>query len=141
MPCRLVWFAFVGIGCFLGSSRRQRIGFSHVELWRMCVTLNSVFYNTSSCKDPPIGSWLPSSVMSEVVCFKGHIYRCTVKSFGVWDATHPFTLGLPPGVTLNIVFYYTSFCTHPTVGSWLPRIVVSEVVCFKGCISRCFHQL
>jgi hypothetical protein len=70
--------------------------------------------------------------MSEVVCFKRCIYGCTVKSLGVWDATYPFTLGLPPGVTLNGIFYYTSFCTHSTVGYWLPRIVVGEVVCFKG---------
>jgi hypothetical protein len=98
---------------------------------------NGVFYNTSSCKDPPVGSWLPSSVMSEVVCFKWCIYGCKVKSLGVWDATYPFTLGLPPGVTFNRIFYYTSFCTHPKVGYWLPRIVVDEVVCFKGCISRC----
>jgi hypothetical protein len=111
--------------------------FSHMAPQWMRVTLNGIFYNTSSCKDPPVGSWLPSSVMSEVVCLKRCIYRCTVKYFGVWDAAHPFTLGLPPGITLNGVFYYTSFCTHPTVGSWLPRIVVGEVVCFKGCISRC----
>ncbi len=99
--------------------------------------LNNVSYNTFSCKDPPAGSWLLSSVMSEVVCFKRRIYRCTVKSLSVWDVTYPFTLGLPPGVTLNGVFYYTSFCTHPTIGYWLPRIVVGEVVCFKGCISTC----
>jgi hypothetical protein len=102
----------------------------------LCSTASSTIL-LSSCKDPPIGSWLPSSVMSEVVCFKGCIYGCTVKSFGVWDVTHPLTLGLPSGVMLNGVFYYTSFCTNPTVGSWLPRIVVGEVVCFKGCISRC----
>ncbi len=137
MPCRLVWFVFVGIGGHLGSSRQRRIRYSHMAPWRMHVMLNSVFYNISSCKDPPVGSWLPSSVMSNAVCFKGCIYRCTVKSFGVWEASHQFTLRLPPGVTLNDIFYYTSFCTHPTVGSWLPRIVVSEVVCFKRCISRC----
>ena len=111
--------------------------FSHMAPQWMRVTLNGIFYNTSSCKDLPVGSWLPSSVMSEVVCFKQCIYGCTVKSLSVWDATHPFTLGLPLGVTFNGIFYYTSFCTHPTVGYWLPRIVVDEVVCFKGCISRC----
>jgi hypothetical protein len=60
-----------------------------------------------------------------------------VKSLGVWDATYPFTLGLPSGVTFNGVFCYTSFCTHPTAGYWLPKNVVDEVVCFMGCISRC----
>jgi hypothetical protein len=35
-----------------------------------------------------------------------------VKSSGVWEATHPFTSGLPPGVTLNSVFYNMSSCTH-----------------------------
>ncbi len=103
----------------------------------MRVTPNSVFFNTSSYKDPSVGSWLLSSVMSIVVCFKGCIYGCMVKSLGVWDATYPLTLGLPPGVTFNDVFCYTTFCTHPTVSYWLPRIVVDEVVCFKGCISRC----
>ncbi len=136
-PHRLVWFVSVGIGGHLGSSRQWRSGFRHVAPWRMRVTLNSVCYNTSSCKDPPVGSWLPSSVISEAVCFKWCIYGCMVKSFFVWDATYPFTLGLLPGFTLNGIFYYTSFCTHPTVGFWLPRIVVDEVVCFKGCISRC----
>ncbi len=71
------------------------------------------------------------------MCFKGCIYGWMVKSLGVWDATYPFTLGLPPGVTFNGIFCYTSFCTHPTIGYWLLRIVVDEVVCFKGCISRC----
>jgi len=28
-----------------------------------------------------------------------------VKSSGVWEATHLFTSGLPPGVTLNGIFY------------------------------------
>ncbi len=104
---------------------------------QMRVMPNSVFFNTSSCKDPPVGFWLPSSVMSIVVCFKGRIYRWMLKSPGVWDATYPFTLRLPPGVTFNGVFCYFSFCTHPTVGYWLPRTVVDKVVCFKGCISRC----
>ncbi len=103
----------------------------------MRVTPNDVFFNTSSCKDPPVGFRLPSSVMSIVVCFKGCIYKWMVKSLGVWDATYPFTLGLPPGFTFNGVFCYTSSCTHPTVGYWLSRIVVDVVVCFKGCISRC----
>ena len=31
-----------------------------------------------------------------------------VKSSGVWEATHLFTSGLPPRVTLNGVFYNTS---------------------------------
>jgi hypothetical protein len=121
------------------SSRQQKNGFRQLAPWGMCVMPIGVFYNTSSCKDPLVGSWLPSSVMSEAVCFKWCIYGCTVKSLGVWDATYPFTLRLLPGVTLNGVFFYTSFCTHPTVGYWLPRIVVDEVevVCFKGCISRC----
>ncbi len=70
MPCRLVWFVFVGIGGHLGSSRWRIIGFSHVAPRQMRVMLNGVFYNSSSCKDPPVGSWLPSSVMSDIVCFK-----------------------------------------------------------------------
>jgi hypothetical protein len=98
---------------------------------------NGIFYNTSSCKYPLVGSWLPSSVVSEVVCLKRCIYGCTVKSLGVWYATYPFTLGLPPGVIFNGVFYYTSFCTHPTVGYRLPRIVVDEIVYF---ISRCMMK-
>ncbi len=77
--------------------------------WRMPVTPNGVFFNTSYCKDPPVGSWLLSSVMSIVVCFKGCIYGCMVKSLGVLDATYPFTLGLPPGFTFNSVFCYTYF--------------------------------
>ncbi len=121
----------------MGSSRQQRIGFRHVAPRRMHVTPNGVFFNTSSCKYPPVGSWLPSSVMSFVVCFKGCIYRCMVNSLGVWDATYPFTLRVPPGFTFNGLFCYTSFCTYPTVGYWLPRIVVDEVVCFNGCIYGC----
>jgi hypothetical protein len=66
-----VWFVFVGIGGHLGSSSQGRIGFSHVAPQRICVMLNDIFYNTSFCKDPPVESWLPSSVMSEVVWFKG----------------------------------------------------------------------
>jgi hypothetical protein len=31
-----------------------------------------------------------------------------VKSSSVWEATHPITYGLPPGGTLNGVFYNTS---------------------------------
>jgi hypothetical protein len=46
------------------------------------------------------------------VTFKGCISRCAVKSSGVWEATHLFTSRLPPGVTLNGVFYNTFF-THP----------------------------
>jgi hypothetical protein len=66
---------------------------------------------------------LSSVVVSEVVCFKGCISRCVVKSSGVWEATHLFTSGLPPGVTLNGVFYNMSSCTHRTVCSWLPRVM------------------
>ncbi len=107
-PCRLVWFVFVGIGGHLGSSRWQRLGFRHMALRRMHVMPNSVFFNTSSCKDP---------------CFKGCISRCAVKSSGVWEATHPFTSGLSPGVMLNGVFYNTSSCTHWTVCLWLPGVM------------------
>jgi hypothetical protein len=78
MPYRLMWFVFVGISSHLGSSRQQRVGFRHVAPWRMHVTPNGIYFNTSSCKDPPVGFWLPSSVMSIVVCFKGCIYGCMV---------------------------------------------------------------
>jgi hypothetical protein len=61
--------------------------------------------------------------VSEVVCFKGCISRCAVKSSGVWEATHPFISGLPPGDTLNGVFYDMSSCMHQTVFSWLPRVM------------------
>ncbi len=103
-PCRLVWFVFVGIGSHLGSSRQQRLRFRHVAPRRIRVTPNSVFFNTSSCNDP---------------CFKGCISRCAVKSSVVWEVTHPFTSKLPPGVTLNGLFYDTSSCTHRTVCLWL----------------------
>ncbi len=93
-PCRLVWFVFVGIGSHLGSSRRWWFGFRHVAPRRVRVTPNSIFFNTSSCKDP---------------CFKGCISRCAVKSSGVWEGTHPFTSRLPPGVTPNGI----SITRHP----------------------------
>ncbi len=69
-------------------------------------------------------SWLLVAriMVDEVVCFKGCISRCVVKSFGVWEETHPFTSGLPPGIMLNGVFYDTSSCMHQTVCSWLPRV-------------------
>ncbi len=108
MPCRLVWFVFVGIGGHLGSSRQQRLGFRHVAPRRMRVMPNSIFFNTSSCKD---------------LCFEGCIFRCVVKSSGVWEVTHPFTSGLPPGVTLNSIFYNTSSCMHQTVCLWLPGVM------------------
>ncbi len=85
MPSRLVWFVFVGICGHLGSSRQHRIEFRHVAPWWMRVMPNGIFFNTSSWKDPPVGFWLPSSVMSIVVCFKGCIYGWMVKSLGVWD--------------------------------------------------------
>jgi hypothetical protein len=121
--CRLVWFVFVGIGGPLGSSRRWRIGFSHMAPLWMRVTLNSIFYYTSFCTHPTVESWLPRIVVSEVVCFKGCISRCALKSSGVWEATHLFTSGLPSGVTLKGVFYNTFSCMHQTVFSWLPRVM------------------
>ncbi len=130
-PCRLVWFVFVGIGGHLGSSRWWRIEFRHVAPWRMHVTPNGIFFNTSSCKDPPVGFWLPSSVMSIVVCFKGCIFRWMVKSLGVWDTTYPFTLGLSPGFS-----FYTSSVTLLSAhilqlvigcqGLWWMRLCVSR---------------
>ncbi len=39
---------------------------------------------------------------------RGASQTCAVKSSGVWEATHLFTSGLPPRVTLNGVFYNTS---------------------------------
>ncbi len=78
---------------------------------------------TSFCTYHTVGSWLPRIAVSEVECFKGCISRCVVKSSGVWKVTHPFTSGLPLGVTLNNVFYNTSSCTHQTVCSWLLRVM------------------
>ena len=49
-------------------------------------------------------------VMSEGMCFKGCISGCAMKSSSVWEATLPFTPGLPTGVVLNGVFYYISSC-------------------------------
>jgi hypothetical protein len=57
------------------------------------------------------------------MCFKGCVSGCAVKSSGVWEATHPFTPGLPPGIMLNSVFYYTSSYPNSAVGSWLPRVM------------------
>jgi hypothetical protein len=76
-----------------------------------------------------VGSWLQSCVISQGMCFKGWcISGCAVKSSGVWEATPSFASGLPPGVTLNGIFYYTSSCTHSAIGSWLP-IVMSGHMC------------
>ncbi len=66
---------------------------------------------------------LQRCVISEGMCFKGCISGYAVKSSSVWEATHPFTTRLPPGVMLNGIFYYTSSCTHSAVGSWLPRVM------------------
>ncbi len=65
---------------------------------------------TATAGADAVGSWLQRCVMSEGMCFKGCFSGCAVKSSGVWEATLPFTPGLPPGVTLNGVFYYTSSC-------------------------------
>jgi hypothetical protein len=78
---------------------------------------------TATVRADAVGSWLQRCDMSEGMYFKGCISGCAVKSSGVWEVTHPFTTELPPGVTLNGVFYYTSSCTHPAVGSWLPRVM------------------
>ncbi len=86
-------------------------------------TFNGVFCYTSFCIHPTVGYLLPRIVVDEVVCFKGCISRCAVKSSGVWEVTHPFTSGLPLGVTLNGIFYNTSSCMHQTVFSWLPRVM------------------
>ncbi len=80
-------------------------------------------YYTSFCTQTTVGYWLPMIVVGEVVCFKGCISRCVVKSSGVWETTHSFTSGLPPGVMLNGVLYNTSSCMHRTVCSWLLRVM------------------
>jgi hypothetical protein len=64
---------------------------------------------TATAGADTVGSWLQRCVMSEGMCFKGCISGCAVKSSSVWEATLPFTPGIPPGYTLNGVFYYTSF--------------------------------
>ncbi len=77
----------------------------HSQWWTAVVVLVS---GNSSGEGRAVGSWLQRCVMSEGMCFKGCISRCAVKSSSVWKATHPFTTGLPPGVMLNGIFYYTS---------------------------------
>ncbi len=73
--------------------------------------------------------WLPSY----------HTYYCVegLKYCRVVCTNLLFTSRLPPGVMLKGVFLNTPYCTHPTVGSWLQRCVMSEGMCFKGCISGC----
>ncbi len=86
-------------------------------------TINSIFYNNSFVYPT---SW-QQCWMLQSRCFKGCISRCAVKSSSVWEATHPFTSGLPPGGTLYSVFYDTSF-VYPTCWFWL-QTVISESRC------------
>jgi hypothetical protein len=65
---------------------------------------------TATAGADKVGSWLQRCVVSEGMCFQGCISGCVVKSSGVWEVTLPFTAGLPPGVTLNSIFYYNFSC-------------------------------
>ncbi len=61
LPCKLVWFVFVGVG-------------SHLDSQQMCVMLNGVFYNTFSCKDP---SWI-------LVANKCYEWGCVFQGVHLW---------------------------------------------------------
>jgi hypothetical protein len=58
-------------------------------------------------------------------CFKGCISRWAVKSSSVWEATHPFTSGLPPGGTLRHLLQHFLCVPH---WFWL-QTVISESRC------------
>ncbi len=128
---RFVRFICICTCSDLGPSCRWSIGFIHVAP-RWMRGLSHPAHDFTDCTRLPINVAICIEcccynmwtfcivVMSEVLCFKGCISRSAVKSSGIWEATHPITSGLPPGVTLNGVFYNKSQITNSIHILWLP---------------------
>jgi hypothetical protein len=83
MFSRSIPFVYVGNSRNLGYSRRRRVRLMHVTPWRM--------------------KWM--------MCFKGCISGCVVKSSGVWEETLAFTSRLPPSAC-STAWPHTTLSTH-----------------------------
>ena len=96
MTCKFTFFVSRCNSRKLCYSSRWRVGILHMAPWQI----------------------------RRIMCFKGCIAGCVVKSSGVWEATLAFTYGLPPrgllnGVTTKQHYLHTShMISHPFCVLW-----------------------